>query len=244
MTPLVIIPARLASKRLPGKPLADIAGRPMVAHVVARARAAAIGPVIVATDSPAIFETAETAGARAVMTRADHVSGSDRVAEALALADPQGRHDIVVNLQGDEPEIEPAALRAVLRALTDPGTAIATLATALAPPDAENPHAVKVSGRFCGHDLIEAEAFFRTPPRPGAPALRHVGLYAYRRDALVRFVGLPPSVRERREGLEQLRALEAGMRIVAALVETASHGIDTPADLAAVRVRFAEGAYR
>lgn len=239
--PLIIIPARLRAVRLPDKALALIAGRPMIAHVVARAIAAGVGPVVVATDTDAIAAAAEAAGARVVMTRESHVSGSDRVAEALSIVDPRERHDVVVNLQGDEPEIDPVALRAALMPLDDPAVDIATLAAPLQPAEIADSSAVKATGRLVGPARLHATAFSRAMPPPPTPAWRHVGVYAWRRAALLRFIALPPSEREKTERLEQWRGLDAGMRIDAALVEHAPRGVDTPADLAAVRVRFARG---
>ena len=239
--PIIIIPARLHSARLPQKALASIAGRPMIAHVVARALAARIGPVIVATDTPAIAAAAQAAGATAVLTHADHPSGSDRIAEALERFDPQGTHEIVVNLQGDEPEIDPAALQAVLAPLTDASVDIGTLAAPLAYGEEDDLNAVKVWGDAVKPQRIEATMFSRRMPATETAVWRHIGVYAYRRAALLRFVALPPSTQERAERLEQWRALEAGMRMDAALVRQAPRGVDTPADLAAVRARFAGG---
>lgn len=238
--PILIIPARMRSARLPGKPLADIAGRPMIAHVVARALMAGIGPVLVATDDDAIARAAVAAGARVAMT-GNHPSGSDRIAEAVAIADPKRLHDIVVNLQGDEPEIDPAALRAVLEPLADPAVDIATLAAPLLDADRANISAVKLLGTPVGPARVRAIRFARALPLGTAPgtAWRHVGVYAYRRAALEQFVTLPPSANELRERLEQLRAMDAGMRIDAALVAQAHRGIDTPADLAEARERLA-----
>ena len=240
--PILIIPARMQSSRLPGKPLADIAGRPMIAHVVARALEAGLGPVLVATDDAAIARAASAAGARAVLT-GDHPTGSDRIAEAVATIDPQRRHDVVVNLQGDEPEADPAALRAVLCPLDDPAVAIATLAAPLLDADRANTNAVKLLGAPLSPMRIRATRFSRALPlgTPPGAAWRHVGVYAYRRAALERFVALPPSHNETRERLEQLRAMDDGMRIDAALVAKAHRGIDTPADLAEARDRFAKG---
>ncbi len=239
--PLVIIPARLRAARLPDKALALIAGRPMIAHVVARAIAARIGPVVVATDTDAIAAEAKAAGATAVMTSEGHVSGSDRVAEALGIVDRAGVHDVIVNLQGDEPEMDPAALRAALTALADPAVDIGTLVSPLQVDDADNPNAVKATGVLLEPVRLHATAFSRAMPAPRTPAWRHIGVYVWRRAALLRFVALLPSEREKAERLEQWRALDAGMRIDAALVEHAPRGVDTPADLAAVRERFARG---
>lgn len=244
--PLLVIPARMAASRLPGKPLADIAGRPMIVHVLARAQAARIGPVLVATDSDAIAAAVTRAGGRAVLTAPDHPSGTDRVAEAVARIDPEGRHDLVVNLQGDEPEIDPDCLRAVLGPLADAGVDIATLAAPIADPaERADPNVVKVVGTEAGPGRLRALCFTRADaPWGEGLSWRHIGVYAFRRAALARYVALPPSPLEKRERLEQLRALEAGLRIDVALVERSWRGIDTPADLDAARERFARGSNR
>jgi 3-deoxy-manno-octulosonate cytidylyltransferase (CMP-KDO synthetase) len=235
--PIVVIPARMAASRLPGKPLADLAGRPMIAHVVARALEADIGPVAVATDTAEIARAAEAAGAQALMTRADHASGSDRIAEALEAADPAGDRDIVVNLQGDLPLLDPAALSKAVALLAEPETAIATLAAEIIEEsERTDPNVVKVVGTPVGPGRLRALYFTRaTAPFGPGPLLHHIGLYAYRRAALRRFVALPPSPLERREGLEQLRALEAGMRIDVAIVRAVPLGVDTPEDLERAR---------
>lgn len=227
--PLVLIPARMASQRLPGKPLADIAGEPMIVHVWRRAMEAGIGPVAVATDAPAIAEAVTRAGGRAVMTRADHASGSDRIAEAAALIDPEGRHDIVVNVQGDFPTINPRAIAASILPLGDPAVDIATLAAEITDEEERaNPNVVKIVGSPVAPFRLRALYFTRaTAPFGEGPLYHHVGLYAYRRRALERFVALPPSTLEKRERLEQLRALEAGMRIDAAVIDHVPFGVDT-----------------
>jgi 3-deoxy-manno-octulosonate cytidylyltransferase (CMP-KDO synthetase) len=234
---LILIPARLASTRLPGKPLADIAGQPMIVHVLRRAEAARAGAVAVATDSEPVFAAVEKAGGRAVMTRADHASGSDRIFEALQQLDPEGRIRIVVNVQGDLPTLEPGDLKAALKPLADPGVAIATLAAEIVKPaERDNPNVVKLVGSPVAPDRLRALYFTRaTAPAGEGPLYHHIGLYAYRRDALARFVELPPSPLERRERLEQLRALEAGMRIDAMIVRSVPLGVDTPEDLEAAR---------
>jgi 3-deoxy-manno-octulosonate cytidylyltransferase (CMP-KDO synthetase) len=234
---LVLIPARMASSRLPGKALADIAGRPMIVHMLALAQAAAIGRVAVATDSPEIAATVEAAGGRAVMTRPDHASGSDRIHEAMRLVDPAGRAGIVLNLQGDMPTLTPADLRAVLAPIADPAVDIATIATEIRDEAGRtNPHMVKVVGSMVAPGRMRALYFTRaTAPWGEGPLFHHFGLYAYRRAALERFVALPPSPLERREKLEQLRALEAGMRIDVALVGAEPLDVNTSDDLARVR---------
>jgi 3-deoxy-manno-octulosonate cytidylyltransferase (CMP-KDO synthetase) len=239
---ITVIPARMASTRLPGKPLVDIAGTPMIVHVLRRAEAAQTGPVVVATDSEAIFACVEKAGGRAVMTRADHVSGSDRVYEALASADPEGRCAIVLNVQGDLPTIDAAAIRAALAPLSDPAVDIATLAAEITrAEERSNPNVVKVVGSPLAPKRLRALYFTRaTAPAGDGPLYHHIGLYAYRRAALARFVALPPSPLEMREKLEQLRAIEAGMRIDVALVDSVPLGVDTPEDLKRARQLLSE----
>jgi 3-deoxy-manno-octulosonate cytidylyltransferase (CMP-KDO synthetase) len=234
---ITVIPARMASIRLPGKPLADIAGTPMIVHVLRRAQAAHTGEVVVATDSEAVFACVDKAGGRAIMTRTDHVSGSDRIAEALAAVDPEGLCQIVLNVQGDLPMIEPADIRAALAPLADPAVDIATLAAEIVrPEERDNPNVVKVVGSPLSPDRLRALYFTRaTAPAGEGPLYHHIGLYAYRRAALARFVALPPSPLEMRERLEQLRALEAGMRIDVAIVDGVPLGVDTPEDLERAR---------
>jgi 3-deoxy-manno-octulosonate cytidylyltransferase (CMP-KDO synthetase) len=234
---LVLIPARMASTRLPGKPLADIAGEPMIVHVMRRAQAAGVGPVVVATDSEAIAACVEKAGGRALMTRVDHVSGSDRIFEALAAADSEGGADIIVNVQGDLPTLAPSDVVAALAPLADPAVDIGTLAAEITEPEERtNPNVVKVVGSPVAPGRLRALYFTRaTAPSGEGPLYHHIGLYAYRRAALTRFVSLPPSPLERRERLEQLRALEAGMRIDVSLVASVPLGVDTPEDLERAR---------
>ena len=234
MTPIVLIPARLQSTRLPDKPLADIHGSPMIVHVWRRAMEAALGPVVVAAAEQAIVDAVTKAGGEAVLTDPDLPSGSDRIWQALERIDPDGRHDVVVNVQGDLPTIDPALIRRAVEPLSDPAVEIATLAVEIR-DEAErgNPNVVKaVAGFAPGHDIARALYFTRvTAPSGAGPQYHHIGLYAYRRDALRRFVSMPPGVLETRERLEQLRALEAGMRIDIALVDTVPLGVDTSADL-------------
>jgi 3-deoxy-manno-octulosonate cytidylyltransferase (CMP-KDO synthetase) len=238
---LVLIPARMASTRLPGKPLADIAGEPMIVHVMRRAQAAGVGPVVVATDSEAIAACVEKAGGRALMTRADHVSGSDRIFEALAAADPEGGAEIIVNVQGDLPTLAPSDVAAALAPLGDPAVDIGTLAAEIREAQERgNPNVVKVVGSPVAPGRLRALYFTRaTAPSGEGPLYHHIGLYAYRRGALARFVGLPPSPLERREKLEQLRALEAGMRIDVSVVASVPLGVDTPEDLEQARALLA-----
>jgi len=238
---LILIPARMAATRLPGKPLADIGGEPMIVHVLRRAQEAQLGPAVVATDSEAIATAVEKAGGRAVMTRADHPSGSDRIFEALNQIDPQGRIDIVVNIQGDLPTIAPADVASAARLLDDRDVAIGTIAAEIQDPAERTSFSVvKVVGSPLSPGRLRALYFTRaTAPWGEGPLYHHIGLYAYRREALAHFVELPPSALERREKLEQLRALEAGMRIDVAIVESVPLGVDTPEDLEAARVALA-----
>ncbi len=234
---LVLIPARMAATRLRGKPLLDIAGLPMIVHVLRRAEAARIGRVAIATDTPEIADVVKAHGGEAVMTHADHPSGSDRIHEALGRLDPDGRADIIVNLQGDFPTIRTDNIAAVLGPLTDGAVDIATLAAEIhTDEEATNPNVVKVVGSPLGANRMRALYFTRaTAPHGDGPRYHHIGLYAYRRAALQRFVALPPSTLERQEKLEQLRALEAGMRIDVTVVDTVPRGVDTPADLETAR---------
>jgi len=234
---LVLIPARMAATRLPGKPLLDIAGLPMIVHVLRRAEAAQIGRVAVATDTAEIAAAVKSHGYEAVMTRADHPSGSDRIYEALGKLDPSGEAEIVVNLQADFPTIQPDNIRDVLAPLADPTVDIATLAAEIhTEEESTNPNVVKMVGSAVGGRRMRALYFTRaTAPWGEGPRYHHIGLYAYRRAALQRFVSLPQSALERQEKLEQLRALEAGMRIDATIVDTVPRGVDTPADLETAR---------
>jgi len=234
---LVLIPARMAATRLPGKPLLDIGGVPMIVHVLRRAEAANIGRVAVATDTPEIAAAVTAHGGHAVMTRPDHPSGSDRIYEALQALDPDRRCEIVVNLQGDFPTISPDNIRDVLPPLADPAVDIATLAAQIHTEEEDlAPSVVKAVGSRIGPRRLRALYFTRaTAPSGDGPRYHHIGLYAYRRAALERFVALPPSPLEQQEKLEQLRALEAGMRIDVTIVDTVPRGVDTPADLETAR---------
>ncbi|CAN7149148.1 3-deoxy-manno-octulosonate cytidylyltransferase [Rhizobium sp. LjRoot30] len=234
---LVLIPARMASTRLPGKPLADIDGQPMIVQVARRAQEAAVGRIIVAVDHADIFAAVTAAGFEAVMTRVDHQSGSDRIFEALQAADPQGRAETVINVQGDLPTIEAETIRAALRPLETPEVDIATLTVEIRDEeDKLNPNIVKVVGSPLSDSRLKALYFTRaTAPYGKGPLYHHIGLYAYRRGALEKFVSLGPSPLERRESLEQLRALEAGMRIDVEIVDSVPLGVDTPADLEKAR---------
>ena len=236
--PVIVIPARMASTRLPGKPLADIHGEAMIVHVWRRARDADLGPVLVACAEAEIAAVVEAAGGRAVMTRPDHPSGSDRVYEALGAIDAKERHDAVINLQGDLPTIEPEAIRAALAPLHETAVDIATLVAVIdRPEEARDPDAVKAAVSFGDGATVGRALYFsrQAVPAGDGPLYHHIGIYAYRRRALERFVALPPGVLEQRERLEQLRALEDGMRIDATLVDTLPQGVDTPADLERAR---------
>lgn len=234
---LVLIPARMAATRLPGKPLADIAGLPMIVHVLRRAEAAAIGRVAVATDTPEIASVVTAHGGEAVMTRSDHPSGSDRIHEAMQKLDPEGKTEIVINLQGDFPTITPATIREVLPPFEDLAVDIVTLASQIHTEEEDRaPSVVKAIGSPIGPKRLRALYFTRaTAPYGSGPRYHHIGLYAYRRAALERFVSLPPSPLERQESLEQLRAIEAGMRIDIMIVDSVPRGVDTPPDLETAR---------
>jgi 3-deoxy-manno-octulosonate cytidylyltransferase (CMP-KDO synthetase) len=223
--------------RLPGKPLADIRGRPMIVRVWQRAVAANTGHVIVATDSEEIVKVVTAAGGEAVMTRADHASGSDRVHEAVTKVDPAHDASIIVNLQGDLPTLDPQLVGQCVAPLATAETAIATLAAIISEAEERtNPNVVKVVGTPIAENRLRALYFTRaTAPSGDGPLYHHIGIYAYRRDSLERFVSLPPSPLEKREKLEQLRALEAQMRIDVTIVDTVPLGVDTPADLERAR---------
>ena len=234
MNPIVVIPSRMAATRLPGKPLADINGIAMIVHVLNRGREADIGPVAVACAEQEIADAVRAAGGIAVITDPSLPRGSDRVHAALCILDPQGRHDVVVNLQGDLPTIPPDYLRAVLGPLADPTIDIATLVAPITTDEeAQSPSVVKAACAFDGGRTVSPALYFSraaVPSGPG-PLWHHIGIYAFRRPALTRFVALPESPLEKRESLEQLRALEAGMRIACTRVDHAPFGVDTPADL-------------
>ena len=236
--PIVLIPARMASTRLPGKPLAEIAGLPMIVQVCRRAEEAKVGPIVVAAAEREIAEAVERAGYRAVLTDPALPSGSDRIHAALRAIDPQGRHQSVVNLQGDLPTLDPALIEAVLEPLADPAVEIATIAAAIREEhERTDPNVVKAAAAFApGRRIARALYFSRaTIPSGAGDHYHHIGIYAYRRAALERFVALPQGILEKREKLEQLRALEAGMRIDVALVDTVPLGVDTPAELERAR---------
>lgn len=238
---LVVIPARLASTRLPGKPLADIAGRPMVLRVWDAAMAANIGPVVVAAADQEIYDAVTAAGGTAILTDPDLPSGSDRVWQATQTFDPAGKYDVLLNLQGDLPTFEPQALRAVMDVMANPAYDVGTLVAPVT-SDAEKNAAsvVKVACDFSGDKQIAPALYFSRQPIPwgNGPLWHHIGVYGWRRTALERFVALPPSGLEKRESLEQLRALEAGMRIGCTRLASAPFGVDTPEDLERARRAF------
>ena len=240
MHPIILIPARYASTRLPGKPLADLGGKPMIVRVWERAAASGVGRVAVATDDERIAEAVRAEGGEAVMTQPDHPSGSDRLWEALTSLDPDGKHDVVINVQGDVPTLPSAYVAEVARALE--GADISTLVCELHhAADRDNPAVVKaiVSWQDAAAGQGRALYFSRaTAPWGEGPLYHHIGIYAYKRSALQRFVSLPPSPLEQREKLEQLRALEAGMAIAVARVTEEPPGIDTPEQLEAIRRYF------
>jgi 3-deoxy-manno-octulosonate cytidylyltransferase (CMP-KDO synthetase) len=234
---VVLIPARMASTRLPGKPLADIGGKPMIVQVAQRAREAGAEQIVVAVDDEQVFSAVQNAGFDVMMTRDDHQSGSDRIFEALQKADPYGKAEYVINVQGDLPTIEAETIRASLRPLENAAVDIATLTVEITDEEEKtNPNVVKVVGSPLSETRLRALYFTRTTaPYGEGPLYNHIGLYTYRRAALETFVSLPPSPLEKRERLEQLRALEAGMRIDAEIVRSVPLGVDTPHDLEKAR---------
>ncbi|MFO1154155.1 MAG: 3-deoxy-manno-octulosonate cytidylyltransferase [Rhodospirillales bacterium] len=241
---IVLVPARMASTRLPGKPLADIAGEPMIVHVWRRAMEANVGPVVVACAEQEIIDAVTSAGGQAIATAPDHPSGSDRIFEALQIVDGNGRYDVIVNLQGDLPTLDPELVKAALTPLADPDVDIATLVAPVADAaEADDPNVVKAAVAFAeGNSVGRALYFSRSRvPWGDGPVWHHIGLYAYRRAALSRFVGLPSGILEQRERLEQLRALENGMRINVARVNTVPLGVDTEADLSRARTLLGGG---
>ncbi|MGE0854464.1 MAG: 3-deoxy-manno-octulosonate cytidylyltransferase [Hyphomicrobiaceae bacterium] len=235
---LIVIPARMQASRLPGKPMADIHGEPMIVHVWRRAMAAEMGRVVVATDASEIFDAVRAMGGEAVMTRSDHASGSDRVLEAVNKVDPDIDTEFVINLQGDLPTLEPRLISDCLSPLMEKGPHISTIASEITQAEERaNPNVVKVVGTpLATPGRLRALYFTRaTAPHGEGPLYHHIGIYAYRRTALERFVYLRPSYLETRERLEQLRALEDGMRIDVTIVDTVPLGVDTPADLERAR---------
>ena len=240
--PIILIPARLESTRLPNKVLADIHGKPMIVHVMERAREVDIGPVVIAAGDEEIIAAVREAGGDAILADPAHPSGSDRIFEALTLFDPDGTHDAIVNVQGDLPTIDPNSIQAAFDVLAEPEVDIATIAAEIkVPEERSNPNVVKAVFAVKPPDSVGRALYFTraTAPTGDGPLYHHIGLYAYRRTALKHFVALPPGVLEQREKLEQLRALEAGMRIDVALVDTVPLGVDTPADLTRAREMLA-----
>jgi 3-deoxy-manno-octulosonate cytidylyltransferase (CMP-KDO synthetase) len=237
MKTLILIPARMASTRLPDKPLADIGGVPMIARVARQASLAKSGRVVVATDAKEVLRAVEASGFEAVMTRADHQSGSDRIFEALRKLDPRKEIELIVNVQGDLPTLDPALIKQALKPLKNETTDISTLAAEIVRDEERaNENVVKLVGTAIGKTRLRALYFTRaTAPWGPGPLYHHIGLYAYKREALTKFVRLGPSPLETRERLEQLRALEAGMRIDAEIVKTVPLGVDTPHDLERAR---------
>jgi 3-deoxy-manno-octulosonate cytidylyltransferase (CMP-KDO synthetase) len=238
MNPLIVIPSRLGASRLPGKPLAAIGGEPMIVHVWRRAVASAAGPVLVACADAEIAAAVRLVSGTVVMTDPALPTGSDRVSEAVELVDPDGDFDVVVNLQGDMPTLDPALVRTVLKPLENEAVDIATLAVEIADArEIEDPNVVKIALELDGQRGIGRALYFSRAaiPSGGGARYHHLGIYAFRRVALQRFVTLAQSVLERSERLEQLRALAHGMRIDAAIVDTIPLGVDTPADLERAR---------
>jgi 3-deoxy-manno-octulosonate cytidylyltransferase (CMP-KDO synthetase) len=242
MSNLILIPARMASTRLPGKPLADIAGKPMIVHVAERAAESGLGRVVVATDTVEVADAVKAHGFESVMTRVSHESGSDRIFEALSAVDPRAEVEFVINVQGDLPTVEPATIAASVSLLLDDASVdIGTLGVEIdRDEERNNPNVVKIVGSPLTPTRLRALYFTRaTAPWGEGPHYHHIGLYAYRRAALARFVALQPSALEKRERLEQLRALEAGMRIDVSLVQSVPLGVDTPEDLERAREMLA-----
>lgn len=239
---MIIIPARMASTRLPGKPLADIGGAPMIVRCIEQAEKAELGKTIAAVCETEVKDAVEDAGFEAVMTAAELPSGTDRIRAALDVADPDGEVDLIVNVQGDLPTLDHTILRDAIKLMDDPNVDIATLAVATDnPDDIANPNVVKAVIAFDGERSGRALYFTRaSAPSGDGPVYHHVGLYVYRRESLMRFCALPPSPLEKRERLEQLRALEARMTIAVGLIDEAPHGVDTPEDLERARAKYAE----
>ncbi len=237
---IIIIPARIAASRLPNKPLVDIAGKPMIQHVWERAMGADIAPVYVATDDRSIADVIEQAGGRAVLTRVDHPSGSDRVFEAIEKIDPQQQFQHILNLQGDLPDMSSEIPRQLAAVLDQYDCDLATLVTKASADEAKKPQVVKAVVSWKDDGFGDALYFSRASIPTGiVDKYHHIGVYGWHRPALSRFVTLPPSTLELAEKLEQLRALEAGMRIAVAEIDSAPGGVDTAEDLQAIRQRLA-----
>lgn len=242
---LIIIPARMASTRLPGKPLADIGGVPMIVRVMERAQASNLGPVYIACSEPEVARAVDQAGGKAIMTDPDLPSGTDRIRVAADIIDPVGEYDVVINVQGDLPTLDPDCIICAECLLRAGDADISTLAVAtMDEREISDPNVVKAVIAF--HDETQSAGralYFTRASSPwsqerAAPVWHHIGLYAYRRAALSRFCDLPPSPLEQRERLEQLRALEAGMSIDIAVVGASPEGVDTPEDLERARLAY------
>jgi len=243
VNPIILIPARMASTRLPDKPLALIGAKPMIVHVWERAMAAGVGEVVVACDGQAIADVITRAGGKAVLTDADLPSGSDRIWQALIKVDPEGRHDVVINVQGDMPTLEPGVIRSALELMADPSVDIATLAALITDShEKTDPAVVKPVIAFDASGKKGRALYFTraTAPAGEGDYYHHIGIYAYRRPALQKFVAMPPSLLEKREKLEQLRALEANMRIDIAVVDAVPLGVDTQETLDKARKWYGE----
>lgn len=245
LSPLIIIPARMQATRLPGKPLADIGGVPMIVQVMYRARESGLGPVIIACDGEEIAQAVRAHGGTAIVTNPDHPSGSDRIYEALTAFDPEGNHDIIINLQGDVPTLDPALLALLIAPLAAGEYDISTLATPITRAEEhDNPSVVKAVFALEDGETSGTALYFTRCAAPYGEGMRyhHIGVYGYRRAALTRFVSLPPSPLEKREKLEQLRALEDGMKMAVCVASTMPLGVDTPEDLERARAMMAENA--
>lgn len=242
INPIIVIPARMAATRLPGKPLADIGGVPMIVRVMRQAEAANVGPVIVAAGDAEIAEVVTAAGGRAVLTDPDLASGTDRVFEALQEIDPEGKYDVAINLQGDMPFIDPAHIRFLAGKFEEqPGLEMATLIAAADPKDYDNPDVVKAIVSLARDaDFGRCLYFTRSTLYGEGPVWKHVGIYGYTRQALEHFTVAPTTPLERREKLEQLRAMELGVEIWAAIVDSTPISVDSPADLEVARQKAAE----
>jgi 3-deoxy-manno-octulosonate cytidylyltransferase (CMP-KDO synthetase) len=233
MNPIIIIPARMASTRLPNKPMALIGGLPIIVQVMRRAQEAKIGRVVVACDGEEIAGAVQNAGGEAILTASDLPSGSDRIFQALTKIDPEKKYDIIINVQGDMPCLDPKIIEKVFAVLKNPGVDIATLAAVISDEtEKTDPAVVKIAMSGQGQALYFSRA---TIPHGEGKLYHHIGIYAYRRASLEKFVSLPPSSLELQEKLEQLRALEAGMRIDVAVVDTVPLGVDTEEGLEKAR---------
>jgi 3-deoxy-manno-octulosonate cytidylyltransferase (CMP-KDO synthetase) len=237
MKPIIVIPARLASTRLPNKPLADIAGKPMIVHVMERAEESGVGPVYVACAEAKIANAVIAAGGKAVLTDPNHPSGTDRINEALSKIPDNEQFDVVVNLQGDLPTLDPQIVKDILKPLQQLDVDISTLAVQIDDEEEKsNPNVVKAIADFSKGDVVVADDFTRNPPEGLNPLYHHIGIYGFKREALERFTSLPQSIREKQEKLEQLRALDNGIKIGITAVKSVPFGVDTKEDLEKARV--------